>query len=513
MSELKRLRNQRAPRPAIIGKLKKGAARTPEDIENRRPGQDQHWFRFVPKPGFEKAAAVFEETFGEDPAVIRGILPLSAVGECFPTLREARDKSGILSHICDGETASFWRDEQMVYHNSSIPCPGGCEEIGRLYLEIPELTQAGFAGVVVIETGSGNDIDAIYMALQAIAEKRRGTLLGLRGVPVIIRRVPAMIQAPRTDKQGNITKRVRTEKWLVQLLESPEWAARELERAQEEALSRPRPEQPKMDWEEELTPGAPPPIRTFPPREDDEEEDPEPEQQETESPATPGLQPDSTAEVTPQDWLKQFKVIGDLRHLFPKAQPMTIAQALARSKVALADTCTQAIVDAVRPLLQPAASLEVSVGRPAAAAPAPASPQPAAPEEVGLGDTPPDVATLACTWLTTLQAAVEDGGKRLKGQPNQNMIGRCCIAFSQSWPKIKETERDELRHIFLDLVNGKGSFADWNFGEVQALERAAVVRGDDGKYHAYPPIIEYIRYLVDQEQQQAPMAEEASHAA
>ncbi len=518
MAGLKRLRDgQRAPRPAVIGKLKKGAERTEEDIENRRPGQDLHWFRFVPKPGFEKAEGVFTETFGADPAMISGVLPLSTVDECFPTNREARDKSGILLHICDGETMTLWRDEKSVYHNTPAPCTGGCEEMGRLYLEIPELTAAGFAGVVMLETGSGNDIDAVYAALLAIAEKRKGTLLGLRGVPVIIRRVPAMIQAPRTDKQGNITKRVRTEKWLVQLLESPEWAARELERAQDEAQRRPSPEQPTMPWEEEIVPGAKPQVRICPRQEDDEEdkESPDPEQQ----PGQPTgeeiqQEPAFTPEVSPQDWLKQFKVITDLRHLFPKAKPMVIAEALSRSKVALAPELSQAIVDAVRPLLQPAASLEVSTGRPAAATPAATSlRQPVAPEEVGLGNPPPNIADLACTWLTTLQAAVEDGGKRLQGMANQNMIGRCCIAFSEAWPKIKAADRDALRHTFLSLVNGKGSFEEWNFGEVQALERATIVAGDDNKRHAYPPAVEYIRYLVDRKQQQQGASPEVSDAA
>ncbi len=278
---LKRLdSNTRTPRLPIIGKLRKGAERTEEDKENRRPGADLKWFRFTSKePGCEE---VFYNAFGNDPAIITAVLTMPTPEECFSTRREARDKSGIVTHICDGETATFWRDEQNAYHNTPIPCPGGCEEVGTLYLEIPELTRAGYSGWVALTTGSGNDIEAIDGALQVIYEKRRGTILGLRGVPVIIRRQPHQVPCPIINKQGVTTGRVRREKWLVELLESPEWAQRELERAQDEAMRQPHAPLPPDDLEDELEPGTAPKVRFCPPVErwnsqEEPEPDPEPE--------------------------------------------------------------------------------------------------------------------------------------------------------------------------------------------------------------------------------------------
>jgi hypothetical protein len=243
---------ERARRLPIIGKLRKGAARTEEDIAKKRPGHDLEWFRLTSdEPGLEK---LFAELFGADPAIITGVLPLATVDEVFPTRCEGRDKGGFLEHACDGEWCSIWRDDKGVYHYAAPgeqgpPCPGGCKAIGRLYLEIPELQQHGYSGWIVAETKAKNDIPVIYDALSIIAEKRAGTLLGLRGVPVLLRRVPAMIPTPRPDG----SKR-RQEKWLLQLLESPEWAARQAALARADRVPGANPRQ-EPDWEEVNHPG------------------------------------------------------------------------------------------------------------------------------------------------------------------------------------------------------------------------------------------------------------------
>jgi len=249
---------ERTRRLPIIGKLRKGAARTAEDVAKKRPGKDLEWFRFTSdEPGLEQ---LFRELFGADPAIITGVLPLATPDECFPNRQEARDKAGFLEHACDGEWCSIWRDDQGLYHYAppgepGPPCPGGCKAIGRLYLEIPELAQHGYSGWIVAETHGLNDIPAIYDALAIIAEKRRGCSWGLRGVPVVLRRVGAMVPTPRPDGS-----RRRQEKWLVQLLESPAWAARQAELARNEYEDAPgafHPQRP--DWEDATSHGQPVP--------------------------------------------------------------------------------------------------------------------------------------------------------------------------------------------------------------------------------------------------------------
>jgi hypothetical protein len=187
------------------GTLRKGAPK-PE----RGPGRDLNYFRFDPID--EQTGKDFAEHYGDEPRSINVFLPYATTDENFQCWQEEYSASE-LKHRCDGEFV-YERDKRTgQLEKTDRPCPGGCQEVGRLTVIIPELKR--FAYVTVL-TGSAHDLAELLSNLQAIEMLQRD----LRGIPMVLRRVKRMISTP-DDRTG---KRARREKWLLNIEVAPQWA-------------------------------------------------------------------------------------------------------------------------------------------------------------------------------------------------------------------------------------------------------------------------------------------------
>lgn len=201
-----------------IGKLRKGGVR-PES--GKAPGKDLTYFRFDTDD--RRAETMFYAAYGEQPAQINVYLPLQTAAQNFTCWQEAYVAGG-LTHRCDGETCTIWLDGTK-YRTDPKPCPGGCKEVGRLMVIIPELQRFAY---VTVETHSIHDIIRLQENLQAV-EFLRGDL---RGIPFILKRTPVEISTPTQDG-----KRARREKWLLSIEVDPAWAALQLESMHRAALT------------------------------------------------------------------------------------------------------------------------------------------------------------------------------------------------------------------------------------------------------------------------------------
>jgi hypothetical protein len=206
-------RDSITPRFPRIGKLHKGGEKSATGF-----GPDlDHWRFTSDRP---EAEAAFVAAYGECPAQINVYLPHTSVEDNFQTWKEEW-KSGGLGHRCNGETCTIWMGDDGKYHRNPKPCPGGCKEVGRLEVVIPEMLQAGHIGTVTMETHSLNDLISISETLLKTAELRGDNPLGLQGILFSLRRVPEEISVPGFGK--NAGKRQRVEKWLVKIEPAVDW--------------------------------------------------------------------------------------------------------------------------------------------------------------------------------------------------------------------------------------------------------------------------------------------------
>lgn len=211
-----------------IGRLRKGGEKEVKTItkngqtkEIETYGKDLTYFRFDTDD--ERAAKMFHAVYGEQPATINVYLPHQTAEQNFTCWQEAYVAGG-LTHRCDGETCVIWLDNGK-YRTDPKPCPGGCKEVGRLMVIIPELQRFAY---VTAETHSIHDIIRLQENLQAV-EFLRGDL---RGIPFILKRTPVEISTPTPDG-----KRARREKWLLSIEVDPAWAALQLESMHRAALT------------------------------------------------------------------------------------------------------------------------------------------------------------------------------------------------------------------------------------------------------------------------------------
>lgn len=202
----------------LIGKLRKGGVR-PES--GKAPGKDLTYFRFDSDDAH--AMKCFTAAYGDQPAQVNVFLPHQTAAANFSCWQEAYVAGG-LTHRCDGETCVIWLDGTK-YRTDPKPCPGGCKEVGRLMVIIPELQRFAY---VTVETHSIHDIIRLQENLQAV-EFLRGDL---RGIPFILKRTPVEISTPTPDG-----KRARREKWLLSIEVDPVWASLQLEAMHRAALT------------------------------------------------------------------------------------------------------------------------------------------------------------------------------------------------------------------------------------------------------------------------------------
>lgn len=201
------------PRFPRLGKLRKGGEK-PQT--GNRPGAELEYFRFTS----ENPAIVgaFHEAYGTQPAMLRVYLPYPSVEMNFSTWKEAWAAGGLV-HRCDGETCQIWRTPDGKYSQVPKPCPGGCKEVGRLEVILPELITAGFVGYVTLETHSLHDLMNITATLEAVRQSVQDRPNGLQGIEFVLRRKKERISTP--DGKGG---RASREKWLVSIEPVPSWA-------------------------------------------------------------------------------------------------------------------------------------------------------------------------------------------------------------------------------------------------------------------------------------------------
>jgi len=211
-------------RPAfpLLGKLRKGAAQG-----GRGPGRDLDHFRFTSdNPAIVRA---FQEAYGSEPRAIPCVMPYADVEDNFTTWKEAWVAGG-LQHRCDGQTCVIWLTDRGTYSREPVPCPGGCKQVGRLNLIVPELVRAGHVGYVTVETHSVNDLLNLQASLEAAAQLAPNG--DLRGIRWVLRRVPERISTPAQN--GG---RARRESWMLKLTPDARWAQRQFELALSEGDS------------------------------------------------------------------------------------------------------------------------------------------------------------------------------------------------------------------------------------------------------------------------------------
>lgn len=207
-----------------VGELRKGAARTEDDIARKRPGKDLPYFRFT--SDYPDVAAKFLETYTDKPATIWNLyLPHKTTDENFDCWQEEWVAGGLI-HRCDGVTCSVWRDKDGHYQQTAKPCPGGCKPIGRLAAIAPAL---GHLATITIMTSSIHDIANLQRQLRAL-EIMHGSL---QGIPLSLRRASHRISVPGQNGQP----RSRMAKSLLTIEAMPQWF--ELKLAEIEAAARP----------------------------------------------------------------------------------------------------------------------------------------------------------------------------------------------------------------------------------------------------------------------------------
>lgn len=201
-----------------LGKLRKGDEKP---ATGNKPGQELPYWRFVTESADVQAA--FEAVYGDKPRLVNVYLPYATLEENFETWKEEW-KAGGLVHRCDGETCVISR-KNGGYSTEPKPCPGGCQQVGRLTVVIPELVQAGFIGTVTMVTSGTHDLIAIPGVLKGIEDEqeRRGLAHDLRGIPFSLVRIQEEVSAPGWGE--NAGKRVRVKKWNVKI-----WPHRDMAR-------------------------------------------------------------------------------------------------------------------------------------------------------------------------------------------------------------------------------------------------------------------------------------------
>ena len=210
---IKGLTDNVIPRFPRLGKLRKGGEKNAQGGY----GPDLDHFRFTSdNPAI---VAAFHEAYGNTPASLNVYLPYPTVDENFATWKELWGAGGLV-HRCDGKTMQVWRTPQGTFSQEPKPCTGGCDEVGRLTVIVPELWKAGYIGYVTVETHSLHDMMNITAILLAVKKDRdfQGNPRGLEGIEFVLRRRKEKISTP--GKEG---QRVSRDKWLVSLEPVASW--------------------------------------------------------------------------------------------------------------------------------------------------------------------------------------------------------------------------------------------------------------------------------------------------
>jgi len=221
------------PRFLSLGKLVKGG---PKDKQGK-VGEDLDHFRFKPADATdEELAAAFFSVYGKEPNHIKFYLPYDEMERCFSSWREDYGQNQMLKRRCDGEYWVSWVEGARRYNGvkrCTLPMKdteNRCPEcplafVGRLEVILPPLWEAGFVGLVTIETHSINDIGAIAGKLMQCEP--------LTGKEFVLWRQEQKIGVPIKGK------RVAVEKSLVFVELTRDWLQMQyIEAAKRQALAR-----------------------------------------------------------------------------------------------------------------------------------------------------------------------------------------------------------------------------------------------------------------------------------
>ena len=217
-----------------IGTIRKGAPKG-----EGRPGKDLTYFRVEINPLETKAIEDFNKAYPDEPrdlnisfpfneieklwdcwyeAYTAGAMYAQADGEIYVYLKdgvtgEILVKDGI--ELSTGKPKKFVKDEPATHYLDAKgkDKPLHCKPAGRLRVMIRELSRLAYFTVI---TGSWGDIENITDQLEGLHYLSKGNLQGL---PITLKRRPQMVSTPGKDG-----KRVRREKWLLQLEADPYWA-------------------------------------------------------------------------------------------------------------------------------------------------------------------------------------------------------------------------------------------------------------------------------------------------
>ena len=212
-----------------IGVIRKGAPKGAN-----RPGEDLSYFRVEFDESEAESAAEFRRVYGDAPTRINVWMPFHSVDENWTAWREAYVAGGLV-HRCDGSMIQRAVDPEsgaVLVNNGEppTPCihpkPAGfyrtksgeqkpiyCEPTARLKVIVPELKRMAF---LMFVTTSIHDIAHIDAQLRGY-ESVQG---GLRAIPFVLVRKPAMISSPGADG-----KRMRRKTYLISIEANPEWVA------------------------------------------------------------------------------------------------------------------------------------------------------------------------------------------------------------------------------------------------------------------------------------------------
>ena len=238
---LKSLKRTKANFPQI-GILHKGAPKTThqrdDGSEYTKVGKDLDHFRLEAEPDVLK---VFTDAFGEAPREIPVYLRTAKAIDSFDANNEEFDSTG-LKRRCDGEfllgerfgdrNKPFEPEKWHAYTDyDERPCykaNGGCKCTERGYLRfiIPQLAEAGHLGEILFTFGSIYDIHEIYANLMAFEGDARQCRFLLRRVQ---KKITASI--PGNAKKKTSAKRMKVDKWMVQIIPEPQFVVAMIERA------------------------------------------------------------------------------------------------------------------------------------------------------------------------------------------------------------------------------------------------------------------------------------------
>jgi len=226
-------REDTSPRFVSLGKLVKGGPKT----KDGKVGPDLEHFRFKPSNGdAHELEQAFFDSYGSEPNYIKLYLPYDEMERSFSSWREDYGQNEMLKRRCDGECWVDWVEgpsRKHGYEPCTLPMKDSgnrCPEcplsyVGRLEIILPPLWEAGFIGLVTLETHSINDIGTIAGKLVQCEP--------LTGKEFILWREDRKMGVPIKGK------RVAVEKSLIFIELTQEWLQMQyLEAAQRQAVAR-----------------------------------------------------------------------------------------------------------------------------------------------------------------------------------------------------------------------------------------------------------------------------------